>query len=173
MMSDKRIQGLTVVILLCTILACAGCGRKPDPEKMSVTVSLYFADEDMQMLREEARTLEVFYTERLPLRLVKEILRGPEEEGHKALISPDVAVLRQWIFEDTMYIDFDESFLHQFVGTDRQGELTIYSIVNTMTQLPGIEKVQLLIDGKRINEYPGHVNIQDPLEREESLISNE
>mgnify|MGYP003304269782 CR=1 FL=1 len=48
-------------------------------------------------------------------------------------------------------------------------QLTIYSIVNTLTALEGIEKVQFLVEGQK-NESFIHMLINEPFVRDESLI---
>ena len=49
--------------------------------------------------------------------------------------------------------------------------LTVYAIVNAVTaNLPAIQRVQILVDGKEVDTIAGHVDIRRPLVRETSLI---
>ena len=49
--------------------------------------------------------------------------------------------------------------------------LTVYSVVNTITtNLQGVQRVQLLVDGKEADTVAGHVDVRRPLERDASLV---
>ena len=44
-------------------------------------------------------------------------------------------------------------------------EMTIYSIVNTLTELPFVKKVKILVDGEELDTISGHVEIGGALSR--------
>ena len=49
--------------------------------------------------------------------------------------------------------------------------LTVYAIVNAITtNLPAIQRVQLLVEGKEVDTIAGHVDIRRPLERDSTLV---
>ena len=49
--------------------------------------------------------------------------------------------------------------------------LTVYAIVNAVTaNLPAVQRVQILVDGKEVDTIAGHVDIRRPLSRDTSLI---
>jgi hypothetical protein len=49
--------------------------------------------------------------------------------------------------------------------------LTVYAIVNAVTaNLPAIQRVQILIDGREVDTLSGHVDLRRPLERDQSLV---
>ena len=49
--------------------------------------------------------------------------------------------------------------------------LTVYAIVNAVTaNLPAIQRVQILIDGREVDTLTGHVDLRRPLERDLSLV---
>jgi len=49
--------------------------------------------------------------------------------------------------------------------------LTVQAIVNAVTaNLPAVQRVQILIDGKEVDTIAGHVDIRRPLARDTSLI---
>jgi len=51
--------------------------------------------------------------------------------------------------------------------------LTIYSIVNSLTEINSVKKVQFLIDGEKISDCKGHLDFSKPFERNEALILDE
>ena len=49
--------------------------------------------------------------------------------------------------------------------------LTVYAIVNAVTaNLPAVQRVQILVDGKEVDTIAGHVDIRRPLARNTALI---
>ena len=44
------------------------------------------------------------------------------------------------------------------------------SIVNTLTEFEEIKKVQLLVEGKKIESISGHLDLTKPVERMDSII---
>jgi len=49
--------------------------------------------------------------------------------------------------------------------------LTVYAIVNAVTaNLPAVQRVQILVDGKEVDTIAGHVDIRRPLARSTALI---
>ena len=48
--------------------------------------------------------------------------------------------------------------------------LVISSIVNTVTEFPGIEEVQILIEGKSSDSLAGHIDLTQPFRRNEKDI---
>ncbi len=48
--------------------------------------------------------------------------------------------------------------------------LMVYSLVNTLTEFPAIKNVQILIEGKKVETISGHMDVFDPLKRNDSLV---
>lgn len=49
--------------------------------------------------------------------------------------------------------------------------LTVHAIVNAVTaNLPAVQRVQILVDGKEVDTIAGHVDIRRPLARDTSLV---
>jgi hypothetical protein len=52
--------------------------------------------------------------------------------------------------------------------------LTVHAIVNAVTaNLPAVQRVQILVDGKEVDTIAGHVDIRQPLPRDTSLVRAE
>ena len=115
------------------------------------TLLLYFADESGTKLVTESR--DVFYDlntsmERL---IVDELMKGPSSTGLKATIPSDTKVVSVTMNEGICYVNFDEGFLNTL--PDVQDSITIYSIVDSLSELPSISRVQILINGKSDKKY--------------------
>jgi len=68
------------------------------------------------------------------------------------------------------YANFSQEITKLSVGS-RGEELIVASIANTLIKFPGVEKVQILIEGQPVETLAGHVDISKPVGRDESLIS--
>ena len=48
--------------------------------------------------------------------------------------------------------------------------LAVYSLVNTLTQLPQVAAVQILVEGEVVDSLFGHVDVSSPLVADPSLV---
>jgi spore germination protein GerM len=48
--------------------------------------------------------------------------------------------------------------------------MTVYSIVNTLTELPFVRAVTILVEGKPIGALTGHLDLEGPLRRNTSMV---
>lgn len=95
---------------------------------------------------------------------------GTAPEG-QWVVPKGTKLLKASLAGDTVTLDFnsaleDSSFWsgseHEYVG--------IYAIVNTATQVPGVKYVKFQVEGKEIDTLGGHVELTEPLERDDSLL---
>jgi len=99
------------------------------------------------------------------------LVKGPAPEtGLDRLLPPETRVLGVTRTGDLATADFSSEIRTRFIGGSRNEELLVWSIVNTLTEFPGIYRVQILVDGKKEESIGGHVGIDVPLERNPNLI---
>lgn len=71
--------------------------------------------------------------------------------------------------DGTAYADFSKELAKK--GQGSYGELMLcYAITNTLTEFPEIKRVQILIEGKKVITLNGHMDIEDPLTRNTTLL---
>lgn len=111
----------------------------------STNMTLYFTDEQGQALIPETR--EVYYSINTPLEqaVVNELARGPSSIGLIRTLPVETNVLNVTIQDDICYVNFDESFLNNTLNTSP--EVQIYSIVNSLYKVCGVEKVAFSVSG--------------------------
>jgi len=64
------------------------------------------------------------------------------------------------------YVDLSGEVSSKHPGGVLQELLTVYSVVNTLTEnLPAVTSVQLLVDGRETDTLAGHVDLRQPLSR--------
>ncbi len=148
-----------------------------DAQKLNekLQVHLYFSDQDGTRLVREIRYVDMNEakqgTEQLASILVKELVKGPSESTLKATI-PEGAALRSPVEVEsrTAVVDMTKEFVDNHPGGKEAEEMTIFSIVNTLTELKDIEKVKFLINGKTQNEFKGSFRFDNDFPRNEALI---
>lgn len=103
---------------------------------------------------------------------VQELLKGPIQSYHFPLIPAGTKLLNVETYENIAEIDFSQEFLEKSLDTRILDEYIIYSIVNTLTDIPEIEGIIFKIEGMRIKEY-GNVDLSVPAIRNKEYIDEE
>ena len=138
-------------------------------QKASLT--LYFADKSGSKLVAEQRDARYSSNVSKEKLIVQRLMQGPEESGAYPTINPDANLLSVTIKDGICYVNFDSTFL---TGTyDILPELTVYSIVNSLTEGTEAQKVQITINGESNARYMETVDLSQPLEENLDLIAAE
>lgn len=103
---------------------------------------------------------------------VQELLKGPTKSYHFPLIPAGTKLLNVEAYENIAEIDLSQEFLENSLDTRILDEYIIYSIVNTLTEIPEIEGVIFYIEGIRIKIY-GNVDLSVPAIRDKEYIDEE
>ena len=114
-----------------------------------------------------------------PAELLRELMKGPaaqdSSEVQPAFISGITMddVNSVYLAGDTAVVDFKDSIREKMSGISEKNEfIMIYSIVNTLTNINNIKRVQFLADGGRV-EYLGDGNLLcviDPIIKNPGII---
>jgi len=114
-------------------------------------VTLYFANETGDKLKKTTRY--IFYTGTSPIeeQVINQIINGPTELGMYATVPEGTTVLNVSTKEKICYVDLNEKFLDKLPTVTE--EVAIYSIVNSLVELPGINKVQFRINGQTVETF--------------------
>ncbi len=112
-----------------------------------VTIRLYFANEVGDGLIAVDRSKAYNTNISLDKFVVEELLKGPGTTtyGVYPTINPDTKLISTLVKDNTCYVNFDSTFLTQVYEV--KAEVAIYSIVNSLCELPGIDRVQILVAG--------------------------
>jgi hypothetical protein len=144
-----------------------------------VPIHLYFANEDNTKLKLEIRYIKMSEAKKsvnnLATIIVKELISGPENKsGLKATIPAGTKPgARIKIDAATATVDFSKEFVEKHPGGKIAEQLTIYSVVNSLTELKEIQKVKFTIAGKVNKEYKGNYEFDVPFPRAAALISKD
>ena len=98
------------------------------------------------------------------------LLTGTKEKGQTNIIPKQTKLKSVKVKGDTAYVDFSNDLVKHFVGGSTGEEMLVGSIVNTLTDFPEIKKVQLLVEGKKIESLAGHFDLTAAVSRMDGLI---
>lgn len=153
-------------VLGCGFVASSDINLESDDD-CALTVHLYFADEGENKLVGEYRKINILDTQQIEQYIVAELIKGPKVKGHMRLLPKNTEIVSVETTDGTCYVNFKKS-----VSSKVSRELMIYSIVNSLTERSGVDCVQFLVDGKKIDnsDIP---YISEPLYRNEKLIAED
>lgn len=66
--------------------------------------------------------------------------------------------------------DFSPELVSNFQGGSDSEGVVVYSIVNTLTSLPGVKQAQILVSGQPLDSIGGHLDTSDPLSADGELV---
>lgn len=136
-------------------------------------ILLYFPNSQENYLIPEHHNITIGQDSLLVRFVMEELISGPQQsELHSAL--PEGTELLSVTIDDSLCIlDLSQEFYNNRPKNAASERMTIYSIVNSITALTGIDSVQILVNGKRIPYYL-YIPLDKPLTKFEDVIdSNE
>ncbi len=132
-------------------------------------VTLYFTDKNGVNLYPETHKATMADNS-LEKTVVNELIRGPVSGSYVRTFPESVQLISVETTGGICFVNFSGAFMPKEEDSFSQ-RTAVYSVVNSLTRLPDIEKVQILIDGKK-PEKDDYQLFSIPLERDESMIVN-
>lgn len=141
----------------------------PAESKPSQRVTVYFSTSDAAKLVGE--TSEVGDGADLPGKAVGLLIEGPTSKNLRPTIPQGTRLLGVQVTDKVAYVDFSKEFVDNHPGGSAAEIMTVYSVVDTLTALPGIDKVAFKVNAKPLLLLKGQLDLTEPLGKDESLIS--
>lgn len=117
------------------------------------TLTLYFANKTGDGLIKVNRTLRYNTNISLEKLVVEQLVSGPIEQKGKEnnqtifpSLSSEIKIIGVNVKDSICYVNLNDAFLTNLNNVST--EIAIYSLVNSLTELPGVVKVQLAVDGE-------------------------
>ena len=133
-----------------------------------IEVNLYFSDSQAMYLVPEKRKISQIPS--LARQVVIELIKGPESSDFYRTIPEGTQINEVYIADDIAYLDLSEEIFKNHPGGSSGELMTVYSIVNTLTEISPIKGVQILVEGNEMKSLAGHIDISMPLLRDEDWI---
>lgn len=109
------------------------------------TLTLYFSDPDGTGLVKESRTVHHSSNISMEKLIMEQLIEGPKSSNLQGTIPVGTTLISVTLVDGVCYVNLSESFRTQSATVPE--EITLYSIVNSLSELPGVSTVQLAING--------------------------
>lgn len=134
-----------------------------------VDLKLYFANSTGDSLVEEDRR-NVVYNSNISLEklVMEKLIAGPEAADAYPTINPTVKIVSVNVKDGTCYVNLSSDFLSQPYNV--ASDVTVYSITNSLVELPNVNRVQISVDGETNVSYRENVNLNTVFERNLDIL---
>lgn len=138
------------------------------PGQDTMTMTIYYATKDAANVMAE-KYIEPKTSH--PAQTAMELLiAGPKKTALEPVIPVGTKLRSVSIKDHIAYVDFNDKLVKNNNGGSTSEILLVAAIVNTLTEFHDIQKVQILVEGKKIDTISGHMDIGEPLSRSEKII---
>ncbi len=126
-------------------------------------LTLYFANADGTDLVTEERVVEANANQTREKTILEQLIAGPAEKGHVGTIPVGTKLRDVTTTDDGIcYVNLSEDFVLKHTGGEKEELLTIYSIVNSLCRLDYVDRVQFLIEGKKLDTFKDNLQFKTP-----------
>ena len=140
--------------------------------RQTVLLTVFYATGDGDTLSSVRLLVESNGTRSQAELALEQLIGGPafETSDYKATLPADTKLNKILVRDGICYLDLSEEFLNGMEGiTD---EVSVYSLVNTLTEFSAVNKVKITVDSAAVKTY-GTVPIDGFLERRPDLTDSE
>lgn len=122
-----------------------------DEQLRQTIVSLYFQNKETKEIEPEARLVDIKELINNPYeKIINLLIEGPKNEKHEKIIPEGTKILKTYMEDDCLNLDFSEEFLNYDKENEKINENLINSITKTMTELTEVNKIKILVNGNQI-----------------------
>lgn len=147
-----------------------------DEQMRQTIVTLYFQNKETKELMPEGRMIDSKELLSDPYTTLLELLiEGPKSEKLQSVIPNGTRVVKTELKGDMVYVDLSKEFIDNHEGGQEAENITVYAIVNTLTELNEVNSVKILINGRENQAFKDNkINFKDAfvrIEKENSTKS--
>ncbi len=124
-----------------------------------MNITLYYTEKTGKKLIECDREVVFNSTVSNERLVLSQLIDGPVENGLFPTLSKDLNIVSINVSDGICYVNLDSKYINNSLNVSN--EISVYSIVNTLTELSTVNKVQILVNGKTVTE----LGVTEPLER--------
>lgn len=100
--------------------------------------------------------------------IIERLIKGPTKGQCQRTVPSDLTLKSVLTKDGICYVDFDEKFLESDVGVSP--EMEIYSIVNSLSELSYINKVQISVNGATNVKLRDSISLEYPFTRNLDIV---
>ena len=133
-----------------------------------VNIKVYYPDENATGLVAVEKSIKD--TDNKYQAAVEALMAGTDKKGLANVFPKKAKLLQVTVSGKVAKVDFSRELQKNFVGGSTGEEMLVGSVVNTLTEFPEIQKVQILVDGQEVETLSGHMDLSQPLPRMTELL---
>ncbi|GEM_PF-605612 len=170
---------LNLLVIFALVIMAGGCGTRneeiggenqppvsPHPPTEKQQVVLYFSDDEAMYLVPELREVQ-YAKDNLPQIIVEELVKGPQTAELRPVLPETTKVLSLEVWGGTAYVNLSKEFERDYPGGTCGEGMALGSMVQSLTELENVRKVQFLIEGKKVEVLDkGHADLSQPFYRD-------
>ena len=133
-------------------------------------LTLYFSNKQGDQLVSETR--EVHYSSNISLEklVMEQLMEGPKASGLQATIPTGTKLITITVVDSVCYVNLDEMFLNQ--NKEISEQVVLYSIVDSLAELPSVKKVQISINGDTSGKCRYTYDLSPMYKEDMSIVEN-
>ncbi len=134
----------------------------------SADIKLYFANAKGDKLI--PMDMNVTYNKNVPIErvVVEQLINGPGIPGYYRTLPSNVKLLGISVTDGTCYVNLDSTFVDGMVNAAEM--VPVYSIVNSLCDIPQIDRVQILINGESNRMYRESISLETKFTNNEDIV---
>ena len=143
--------------------------RDDSPDRLHAAFTVYYASADRRYLIGQDVSILVSAPEELPLHLLELLLTPPKDSGLRSALPAGTRFQSVTIENGLCTVDVSSEFDNRRYFSMSAQCMSLMSVVNTLTALEEIDRVEFTVDGDLLIRY-GTMTITEPLVRDERCI---
>ena len=134
----------------------------------SADIKLYFANAKGDKLI--PMDMNVTYNKNVSIErvVVEQLINGPGISGYYRTLPANVKLLGISVTDGTCYVNLDSTFIDGMVNAAEM--VPVYSIVNSLCDIPQIDRVQILINGESNRMYRESISLETKFTNNEDIV---
>ena len=141
---------------------------EPEPESIEEEITIYYSNQEYIMTGDESLDIVIPVKKSVmvgekPIEeiVVEELQKEPEDENLSTSLA-DLDIISVDTVENIAYVNISSEGLS---GGSLTETLVIQQLLYSLTELDGVDSVQILVDGSKEVSLMGHITIEEPLTR--------
>lgn len=127
------------------------------PSSAKSRIVLYFPKKGGEKLVRETREVELQNALSIEKTVISELLKGPTDSDCTNAVPTETKLLGIETKDNVCFVNFSNEFVTKTSPGSLSTTLALYSVVNSLCDLPGVKAVQILVNGENGVEFGNYV----------------
>lgn len=132
-------------------------------------LTLYFANQKGDRLVKDSVSVAYSRSVSIERVVVEQLINGPDISSCSKTLPSGLKLLSISVNDGTCYVNLDSTFLTEMVNVS--DSIPIYSIVNSLCELPNIDNVQILVNGDSKKTFRESISLDSSFGMNTELVN--